>query len=134
DFSGLRTDHWPLTTIPALNLAAQAYARNPATGLAVSLATRIALFEGGLDISDPEVLADIAAEHGLSSPETEASPAIRADYDEGRARGVNGSPHFWIGDDDFFCPALDLGHDPDGNLTARFDADGLAQFFSRIDQ
>ena len=48
-------------------------------------------------------------------------------------RGVQGSPHFFVGDDGFFCPALDLGHDDDGHLTARFDSDMLADFFARID-
>ncbi len=134
DFSGLRPDQWPATTLPALNLAALAYARDAATGLAVSLAIRAALFERGLDVGDPDVLVDIAAEYGLPAPGNEASAAVRADYDEGLARGVSGSPHFWIGQDDFFCPALDLGHDTDGNLTARFDADGLAEFFTRIDR
>ena len=52
---------------------------------------------------------------------------------EGRRRGVTGSPHFFVGEDDFFCPALDLGHDEHGNLTARFDTAGLAEFFRRID-
>ena len=58
---------------------------------------------------------------------------MQADYDGGLARGVTGSPHFFVASDDFFCPALDLGHDADGHLTARFDSDMLADFFSRID-
>ncbi len=133
DFSGLHADTWPSTTIPALNLAAGAYARDPATGLAVSLELRAALFERGEDIGDPDVLARIAAAHGLPTPGVEADASIRADYDGGRERGVKGSPHFYVADDEFFCPALDLGHDADGHLTARFDADMLAEFFSRID-
>ena len=134
DFSGLRVDHWPTTTIPALNLAADAYARDAATGLAVSLALRSALFENGLDVSDRDVLARIAAAHELEiSPETEANAGVRADYDDGRARHVSGSPHFWVDQDDFFCPALDLGHDADDHLTARLDTVGLQQFFARID-
>jgi predicted DsbA family dithiol-disulfide isomerase len=135
DFSGLRADAWPASTIPALNLAAGAYERDAATGLAVSLALRAAVFEQGEDVGDPAVLARIAAAHGLdaSSITTEPSVAVRADYDSGRARGVKGSPHFFVATDDFFCPALDLGHDADGHLTARFDADMLADFFARID-
>jgi 2-hydroxychromene-2-carboxylate isomerase len=91
------------------------------------------LFERGEDVGDPDVLAQIAAAHGLPAPSTEPSDAVRADYDTGLARGVKGSPHFFVGSDDFFCPALDLGHDADGHLTARFDADMLAEFFARID-
>ena len=47
DFSGLRADAWPASTIAALNLAASAYERDAATGLAVSLELRTALFERG---------------------------------------------------------------------------------------
>ena len=133
DFAGLRADAWPSTTIPALNLAASAYGRDAATGLAVSLELRARLFEAGDDIGDPGVLADIAAAHGLRAPTDATSEAVQADYDGGRERGVKGSPHFFVASDDFFCPALDLGHDSEGHLTARFDADMLAQFFARID-
>jgi len=133
DFSGLRADSWPDSTIQALNLAASAYERNAATGLAVSLELRAALFEHGEDVSDPDVLARIAVAHDLPAPGAETSDAVRADYDGGLAREVKGSPHFFVASADFFCPALDLGHDAEGHLTARFDADMLADFFARID-
>ena len=68
DFSGFNADRWPSTTLPALNLAAAAYERDAATGLAVSLDLRAALFERGLDVSDPEVLSDIAFAHDLAVP------------------------------------------------------------------
>lgn len=133
DFGGLRADHWPASTLPALDLAAAGYAKDAATGLAISLELRSALFERGLDIGDPATLADIATAHGIDAPDDATHPSVRADYDAGRARHVNGSPHFWVGDDDFFCPALDLGHDADGKLTAHLDLDGLTSFFARID-
>jgi predicted DsbA family dithiol-disulfide isomerase len=133
DFSGLRTDRWPATTIPALNLAASAYERDAATGLVVSLELRAALFEHGVDIADHDALGLIAAAHDLARPGTEASDAVQRDYDDGKTRGVQGSPHFFVGTDAFFCPALDLGHDSQGHLTARFDSAMLAQFFARID-
>jgi predicted DsbA family dithiol-disulfide isomerase len=139
DFSGLRADRWPASTIPALSLVARAYERDAATGLAVSLALRTALFEDGVDVGDPDALALVAAAHHLEAPADELSGAVvhesvRRDYDEGRERGVQGSPHFFVGDDGFFCPALDLGHDSSGHLTARFDRHMLAQFFERIDR
>ncbi len=98
DFGGLRADRWPFTTIPALNLAASAYEHSSEVGLAVSLDLRVALFERGEDISQHDVLAAIAATHDLSAgpPGTEASPAVQADYDGGRERGVKGSPHFFV--------------------------------------
>ncbi len=134
DFGGLRADRWPATTIPALNLAASAYERDAATGLAVSLELRAALFEHGIDIGDSDALATIAAAHDLANPDTEPSDAVQHDYDDGKARGVQGSPHFFVGNDGFFCPALDLGHDADGHLTARFDSAMLADFFARVDR
>jgi len=133
DFSGLRADAWPTSTIPALNLAASAYECDAATGLSVSLDLRTALFERGEDVGDAAVLARIADAHGLAAPATAPSDTVRTDYDGGLARGVKGSPHFFVASDDFFCPALDLGHDATGHLTARFDADMLAEFFARID-
>ncbi len=134
DFSGLRADRWPKTTIPALNLAASAYERDAATGLAVSMELRSALFEQGVDVGDPVALELIATAHGLPVPGREASQSVQRDYDAGRARPVQGSPHFFVGGDGFFCPALDLGHDTAGHLTARFDSEMLAEFFARIDR
>jgi predicted DsbA family dithiol-disulfide isomerase len=133
DFSGLRHDRWPASTIPALELAAAAYARDMATGLTVSLELRAALFERGVDVGDLEVLERMANEHGLAGRESWPGDAVQADYDEGRRRGVSGSPHFFVGQDNFFCPALDLGHDAEGNLTAKLDTAGLAAFFASID-
>jgi predicted DsbA family dithiol-disulfide isomerase len=131
DFGGFREDTWPTTTIPALNLAAAASAVDAPTGLRVSLALRAALFEDGLDVSDPDVLATIAGAEGLDAPSTEPEPGVLGDYEEGQRRGVRGSPDFWVGEDEFFCPALRLGHE-DGHLTAEFDADGLQRFLDRV--
>jgi predicted DsbA family dithiol-disulfide isomerase len=146
-FEGLEGVAWPATTIPALELTAAAYAIDPASGLAVGLALRAALFREGRDISDPAVLAAIAVEHGLDPPSRDLTSlglqsldrqsldlggdaATRRDYAEGQRRGVRGSPHYWAGDDDFFCPALVIGHDGDGPLTADFDPSGLTSFLT----
>lgn len=134
DFSGLRTDRWPVTTIPGLNLAASAYERNAATGLAVSLELRAALFEHGVDIADSGALGLIAAAHHLALPGAEVSDAVQRDYDDGKARNVRGSPYFFVGTDGFFSPTLDIGKDSQGGLTARYDSVGQANFFARIDR
>lgn len=131
-FSGLDPESWPTTTIAAHNLSAAAHDLDPAVGLAVSRELRDALFELGRDISDSDVLADIASRHGLPEPPAEPSVAVLDDYAEGQRRGVRGSPDFFVGDDEFFCPALDLGHDRTGNLTARFDDAGLEAFISKL--
>lgn len=127
DFGGFRRDRWPHTTLPALNLADAAYRRDAATGLAVSLLLRRLLFEEGHDLSD-QVLAEVADDFGLARPPTEASAGVHADYAEGKSRGVRGSPDFWVEGREFFCPALDLGHDDEGHLTASFDDNGIREF------
>lgn len=130
-FSGFDEAQWPTTTIPALNLAAAAHRAGPSTGLAVSLALRDAVFEDGQDVGDPNVLALIAERFGLDAPAAEPDPDVSADYAEGVRRGVRGSPDFWLGEAEFFCPALTLGHDDQG-LTAEFDAAGLEQFLQQV--
>lgn len=131
DFAGVDADSWPATTLPALALAAAAYEVDNATGLAVSLALRNGLFEEGVDICDPAELARLAAAHGVEFDPADES-AVRADYEDGQARGVKGSPHYFVAEDDFFCPALELGRDADDHLTARFDPAGLGQFLASV--
>lgn len=133
-FVGFDPAVWPASTIPALNLTATAYDIDHATGLAVGLALREALFRRALDIGDPDVLAAIAETHGLPPGDPEAlsdvagTSAVRDDYAEGQRRGVRGSPHYWVADHEFFCPALVIGHDDHGGLTADFDPAGLTAF------
>ena len=131
-FSGFRADRWPATTIPALNLAAEAYAVDSAIGLGVSLGLRDALFERGQDVSNPQVLAAIAAANDLPLPSAQPSEAVLGDYAEGLRRGVRGSPDFYIEGEGFFCPSLDLDHDASGHLTADFDSAGLSRFLARL--
>lgn len=39
-----------------------------------------------------------------------AGAAVRRDFECGRNRLVRGSPHFFIGDRDWFCPSLHVSH------------------------
>jgi predicted DsbA family dithiol-disulfide isomerase len=130
-FNGLEADSWPSSTIPALGLAAAAYQVDVPTGLAVSTDLRHAVFELGVDISDPDALTEIAGAHGVGFDFGD-DRAVRTDYDDGQARGVKGSPHYFVASNDFFCPALDLGRDADDHLIARFDPDGLARFLASV--
>jgi hypothetical protein len=41
---------------------------------------------------------------------------------------VIGSPHFFTASGDFFCPSLDLSHDPGGRLHVSLDVDRLDAF------
>jgi predicted DsbA family dithiol-disulfide isomerase len=130
-FNDFREEAWPSTTIPALNLAAAAFEVDAQKGLAVSLALRDAVFEHGQDVGDPAVLSNIAERFDLAPPPAEADRLVLDDYEDGQRRGVRGSPDFWLGDEEFFCPALTIGHDDQG-LTAEFDTEGLQSFLARV--
>jgi hypothetical protein len=129
-FAGFDASMFPLTSIPALGLAAAAYALDDATGAAVSLALRDALFEHGQDISDDAVLLSIAHRFDVEPPESDAAEAaVRADWDRGKKRSVQGSPHFFVGDRGWFCPSLDISHD-DGRFDIRVADETMRDFYA----
>jgi predicted DsbA family dithiol-disulfide isomerase len=123
---------FPTTTLEALALAARAYRVDSATGEAVSFALRTALFEQARDISDAEVLAEIAATHGISLPEDVDRAAVIADWQEGQAREVIGSPHFFKGGDSKFCVALQISRDPETGLSVQPNIAAVESFFSEF--
>jgi len=106
-FAGFDRASFPTTSLPAMTLAARAYGRSPELGERVSMALRDALFEEGRDIGSAEVLADLAGAHDLEAQPVDRS-LIVADWEEGRRRGVQGSPHFFVDGEGFFCPTLDI--------------------------
>jgi len=128
-FAGFREDAFPRTSIPAMALTAAAYRHDSSTGERVALRLRDLLFEEGVDIADPEVLAGVASELGIDGPIDDPAP-VRADHAEGVARGVIGSPHFFAGGDGFFCPSLDVSRDAEGALHVAFDSAGFERFVS----
>ncbi len=135
-FAGFDPARFPQSSIPALGLAAAAYELGPAAGEAASLALRRALFEEGRDPSDPDVLGAIAVEVGLDATTVptleQAEAAVRADWDEGRARGVQGSPHFFLDGGNWFCPVLHIERDTAGALHVHEDVDAEQQFFATL--
>lgn len=106
----------PHTALPAFALAAEAYSRGDDVGEAVSLALRDALFEDGADIADADVLSAIGHEHGVGPTNARARDAARVDYAAGRARAVQGSPHFFVGERGAFSPLLRI-EEHDGGMT-----------------
>jgi 2-hydroxychromene-2-carboxylate isomerase len=81
------------------------------------MALRNAVFEEGLDIGLPEVVEPIAMRFGLDPLDADSTDAaVRADWEEGRARGVIGSPHFFTGEASWFCPGLAISRDNVGNF------------------
>ena len=114
-FVGFETEKFPVSSISALTLALAAYGVGPKVGEAVSLRLRDLLFEQGVDVSDSVVLADLANEFGVQIGAADQQRVLD-DYISGRDRGVIGSPHFFTPTADFFCPALDVSRDSQGNL------------------
>jgi predicted DsbA family dithiol-disulfide isomerase len=123
-FVGFRADAFPATTQPAMELTASAYEVGLETGEAVALACRDLLFEQGVDVGDRAVLARVAADHGVELPPEGETDRVRADYEEGRERGVVGSPHFFADEANWFCPALDIRRAGD-RLRISFDQTGF---------
>lgn len=119
-FAGFNESTFPATSAPALALAAAANATSLAVGEQVSLRVRDLLFEEGRDISDRSVLAEVAAEYGVTVAPANARQVL-LDHAAGVARGVIGSPHFFTPTGDFFCPAIDVQHDPSGALVLAAD-------------
>jgi 2-hydroxychromene-2-carboxylate isomerase len=100
------------------------------TGEAMSLALRHALFEEGLDISRPEVLSEISKSLDVGPFGASDDQAVRRDWKTGVGRGVKGSPHFYCGGVDAFCPSLDISTGTDGALTVRQDTAALDIFLA----
>jgi len=119
-FTGFDRSRFRNSSLPGLMLAATAYGHSLEAGERVSLALRDALFEDGLDIADDDVLLEIAAGAGVESPTEGARDKVLADWEEGRQRGVVGSPHCFVGDDGFFCPSLNISR-VDGELRVTSD-------------
>ena len=118
-FRGFSVETFPRTSMAAFALTAAAAATGDAALVEeVGLALRDALFEDGLDIGRPEVVREIAARFGLEPLDAESTAAaVRADWDEGKSRGVVGSPHFFTEDGgDWFCPALAISRDEVGDF------------------
>ncbi len=126
-FTGFDVDAFPTTTLPALALAESAYRIGDAEGEQISLALRDAMFEEGLDISDPHVLNTIADAAGIPPAIPADADAVIAGWHEGKERGVVGSPHFFTTNGGFFCPALDIKR-VDGHLRIQPDLPAFERF------
>ncbi|NCY16477.1 MAG: disulfide bond formation protein DsbA [Actinobacteria bacterium] len=127
-FAGFDASNFPTSTIDALALIERAYGVDGRTGEAATFAVRDALFERGLDISDPEVLASLAADLGITPADDADRAAVTASWQTGQAKGVKGSPHFFCGTADLFCPSLDITRGDDGDVTIDLNIERLGSF------
>lgn len=128
-FAHVDVAHFPASTLEALALTEAAYGIGVSEGERTAFALRDALFERGLDISAGPVLTAIAEGVGVPMPVEADRAAVLASWEEGRARGVVGSPHFFCGTHAVFCPSLELTRDQ-GVLTARRDTAALDAFIA----
>jgi predicted DsbA family dithiol-disulfide isomerase len=118
-FAGFSVDTFPSTSMAAFALTAAAdRTGDPVLVEQVGLAVRYAVFEEGRDIGRPEVVEAIAAGFDLEPLDPDATSAsVHADWDEGRSRGVVGSPHFFAADGrSWFCPSLAISRDDADNF------------------
>jgi predicted DsbA family dithiol-disulfide isomerase len=130
-FRNLDVDRFPTSTLEALALVHRAYRTEFQVGERVSFALRDALFEEGQDISDPVVLEYLAHDLGVVTPDESDRTGVVADWHEGQQRGVLGSPHFFCGGADVFCPSLDITKDPVEGAAIVRDVSRLTKFLER---
>jgi predicted DsbA family dithiol-disulfide isomerase len=129
-FRGFEPTRFPESTISALGLAAAAYQLGVGVGEQLSMSLREALFEEGRDLTDDAQLRSIGRAFGvepLSRPQVEA--LVRADWERGRSRGVRGSPHFFAGTRNWFCPSLRIRHD-ESDFDISVDSAALDDFYA----
>lgn len=127
-FSGFDATTFPTSTIDALALIEHAYGIDGRIGEAATFAVRDALFERGLDIAEASVLAALADELGIGPADDGDRAAVTASWHAGQARGVKGSPHFFCGTADLFCPSLDITRSDDGDVTIDLTIERLSRF------
>lgn len=129
-FGGYDPAQFPGTSLPALALTHAAYRQSLEAGEATALRLRQLTFDEGVDISKPEVIDQLIDELDLPIPDISDDDSITKDWDEGRQRGVVGSPHFFTPDGGaVFCPSLDI-HKDGGHLAVHFDEDAFAQLIT----
>ncbi len=130
-FRNLDVSRFPSSTLTALALANRAYQTDLQVGERVSFALRDALFEDGRDISDRGTLENLAHDLGVVMPDETDRAGVVADWNEGGRRGVLGSPHFFCGGTDVFCPSLDITKDPVEGMSVVRDVSRLTEFLER---
>lgn len=80
-----------------------------------------------------EVFADIciARELGVGLPDDADRQQVRVDWDDGKARGLLGSPHFFCGEANVFCPSLAISRQPETGLRIEQDRAKLVAFLQQ---
>lgn len=126
-FTNFDATVFPTSFMPALALAAAANRVSDPIGEAVSLDLRTLLFEQGADLGDIDVLRSVAGRFGVTFDPSDTSDVL-ADHGEGMSRGVIGSPHFFTSTGSWFCPALTVGRDEQGDLQVTTNPEKFERF------
>jgi len=102
-------EKFPIPSQAPARIVLWAKARDPAQAAVVAKALYRAYFFEGLDVSDPEVAADVAARTGLDRVAARGAvddPAVKdllkREVDGGIARGVFGSPFVFVDGEPFW--------------------------------
>lgn len=130
-FGGVREETFPVTTLPALAFTEAAYRAGPELGERAALVVRDLVFEEGRDVGDPTVLAAAATALGVPEVTDADRDAVLADHETGKAKGVQGSPTFFVHGHDFFCPTLDI-HKVGDELQVEFDRAAFDAFVAEV--
>jgi predicted DsbA family dithiol-disulfide isomerase len=107
-FRGFDPSLMPSSSMPTLEVVAAAYRLGDGPGERMSLLVRDALFEQGLDLAKPDVLAQLAATERIEVPGPDAERLVLDDYEAGKRRGVRGSPEFFLDGQGWYCPSLQI--------------------------
>lgn len=135
-FGGFTPAAFPGSSLPALALTHAAYRHSLEAGERTALRLRQLTFDEGVDVSKPEVIDQVIDELDLPIPDISDDDSVTKDWDEGRQRGVVGSPHFFTPDGGaVFCPTLDIRRvDGDGaaggHLAVHFDESAFAHLIA----
>jgi predicted DsbA family dithiol-disulfide isomerase len=127
-FRDVAVSPFPTSTIDALALVERAYDVDERLGERASFEVRDAMFEVGRDISDPDVLEDLAKSWDVGSVTDADRALVVRSWRDGQARGVRGSPHFFCGERESFCPSLQITNDPEVGVRIERDAQRLSDF------
>ena len=130
-FRHLDVDRFPSSTLDALALANRAYRSGLQVGERMTSRSEMPSSKRGGTSRIAFVLESLASDLGVVMPDESDRAGVLADWHEGVRRGVLGSPHFFCGGTDVFCPSLDITKDPIEGVSIVRDASRLTEFLTR---
>lgn len=130
-FQNFKTRVMPASTIQGLALIEAANDKDPVLGERIGLGLRNLLFEHGVKIDNLELLRGIARQNGLDPSVVDDHALVKRRWEEGRSKGVVGSPHFFSDHADLFCPLLEISRDEMSSLHISRNSERMSEFLSK---